>query len=208
MTSQIADIKTIIIPLIKQHQAIRAGLFGSLVRGEMKPESDIDILVELPAHKSLLEIVGLKLDLEQALGKSVDLVEYSTIPDNLMEQILAEEIPLIGRDSRLFLQDILESINLIEEYTQDLSQNEFSQNIQVQDAVIRRLEIIGEATKNLPRSLRLQYPAVPWQQMAGMRDILIHGYFGANLNRIWEVIEQNLPVLQPQITQILDELQN
>jgi uncharacterized protein with HEPN domain len=146
--------------------------------------------------------------LEQALGKSVDLVEYSTIPDNLMEQILAEEIPLIGRDSRLFLQDILESINLIEEYTQDLSQNEFSQNIQVQDAVIRRLEIIGEATKNLPRSLRLQYPAVPWQQMAGMRDILIHGYFGANLNRIWEVIEQNLPVLQPQITQILDELQN
>jgi uncharacterized protein with HEPN domain len=146
--------------------------------------------------------------LEQALGKSVDLVEYSTIPDNLMEQILAEEIPLIGRDSRLFLQDILESINLIEEYTQDLSQNEFSQNIQVQDAVIRRLESIGEATKNLPRSLRLQYPAVPWQQMAGMRDILIHGYFGANLNRIWEVIEQNLPVLQPQITQILDELQN
>jgi uncharacterized protein with HEPN domain/predicted nucleotidyltransferase len=191
---------------LKQHQIIHAGVFGSLARGEMEEDSDIDLLVQLPGHKSLMALVGLKLDLEEALGKTVDLVEYSTIHPLLREQILAEEVALMQRDSRLYVQDILESILKIEEYTYNLSQNEFLQDSQAQDAVIRRLEIIGEATKNLPRNLRLEYPDIPWQRMAGMRDILIHGYFRADLNRVWEVIEQDLPDLKRQISQVLAEM--
>jgi len=206
MNGQVAQLKSTIVPILKQHQVIQAGVFGSLARGEMADDSDIDLLVQLPAHKSLLELAGLKLDLEDALGKPVDLVEYSTIHPLLREQILAEEVTLMQRDNRLFVQDILESIVKIEEYTYNLSQNEFLQNSQAQDAVIRRLEVIGEATKNLPRSLRLKYPDVPWQRMAGMRDVLIHGYFGADLNRIWQVIEQDLPDLKRQISQVLADM--
>lgn len=107
VTKRLTDIKAVIIPILKQHNAIRAGLFGSAVKGEMKPDSDVDILVELPPTISLLEFVGLKLELEKALGRPVDLVEYSTIHPRLKEEILKEEIALMKQDSRLFVQDIL-----------------------------------------------------------------------------------------------------
>jgi uncharacterized protein with HEPN domain/predicted nucleotidyltransferase len=206
MDQQIIEIKSVILPILKQHRVIRAGLFGSLVRGETRDDSDIDILVQLPRNKSLLEFVGLKLDLEHVLGKPVDLVEYSTIHPLLKEQILTEEVTLMARDNRLFVQDILDSITKIEAYTQDLSQNDFFQNSQAQDAVVRRLEIIGEAVKNLPRDFRLKFPDVPWQKIAGMRDVLIHGYFGVDLNRVWQVIEQDLPDLKRRVSQMLDEM--
>jgi hypothetical protein len=95
MTEQIVEIKTVVLPILKTYDATRAGLFGSVVRGELGPESDIDLLMELPDHKSLLSLVGLKLGLEVALGRSVDLVEYATLPPLLKESILIEEVPLM-----------------------------------------------------------------------------------------------------------------
>jgi len=203
---KIERLKKTVTPILKRHRVARAGLFGSTVRGEATSNSDIDILIDLPPHKSLLALVGLKLELEDALGRPVDLVEYSTLPPVLEGQILAEEVSLIERDNRFFQEEILESITRIEEYTQNLSENDFLQNNQAQDAVVRRLEIIGEATKNLPRNFRQAYPDVPWQRMVGMRDVFIHGYFGVNFKRVWEVVEQDLPGLKRQIAAILDEL--
>jgi uncharacterized protein with HEPN domain len=110
------------------------------------------------------------------------------------------------RETRLFVEDILQSITKIEDYTRGLSQEEFSQDSQAQDAVIRRLEIIGEAVKNLPEDFRVKYADVPWRQIAGLRDVLIHGYFGVNLNRVWLVIEKDLPDLKEKVAQVLKEL--
>ncbi len=208
IVNQIAEVQTAIFSVLKEHQVIRAGLFGSLVRGEMRPDSDVDILVQLPLNKSLLDFVGLKLDLENMLGKKVDLVNYSTIHPRLKEQILTEEVTVfMKRDIRLFVQDILDSIIKIEEYTQSFGENDFFENEQTQDAVERRLEIIGEATKNIPRNFRLKYPDIPWPKMAGLRDVIAHGYFGVDLTQIWEVIEQDLPNLKKQMTQILAEME-
>jgi len=103
------------------------------------------------------------------------------------------------RNMKLYLQDIWESILAIEEYTSQITDKEFYSNLQVQDAVARRLEIIGEAVKNIDENFRNKYPEVPWKKIAGMRDIIAHEYFAIKLERIWNVIKKDLPELKPQI---------
>ncbi|MDB9474816.1 DUF86 domain-containing protein [Dolichospermum circinale] len=102
------------------------------------------------------------------------------------------------KDERLYLSNIQECIERIEEYTKG-GKEEFMQTKMIQDAVIRNFEIIGEATKRLSPELRSKYSDVPWQQMAGLRDVLIHDYLKVNLNLVWQIIEQNLSDLKRQV---------
>lgn len=108
------------------------------------------------------------------------------------------------KDNRLYLTNIKECIEQIESYTIE-GKETFLQNRMIQDAVIRNFEIIGEATKRLSVDFRAKYPNIPWQQMAGFRDILIHDYLKVNVNRVWGVVEQNLPKLKAAIEIILQE---
>jgi predicted nucleotidyltransferase len=95
MKTHIEEIKRRILSILKRYGVKRAGLFGSWVRGEMEADSDIDILVEIEEEISLLDFVGLKLELEEALGRRVDLVEYSTIKPLLKERILNQEVAIL-----------------------------------------------------------------------------------------------------------------
>jgi len=110
------------------------------------------------------------------------------------------------RNTRLFLPDILDSIALIESYTIQLSKKQFLSSTQIQDSVIRRIEIIGEAVKNISPHLRQENPDIPWQRVAGMRDILIHEYFGVDMELTWNVVKKELPKLKRQIEKILARL--
>ncbi|MCD6472822.1 nucleotidyltransferase family protein [Candidatus Aerophobetes bacterium] len=92
---KVEDIKKKILPILKKYGVTRAGIFGSVVRGEAKEDSDVDILVEIEKRMSLLDFVGLKLELEEALGRRVDLGEYSTIKPIIRKQILSEEMPIL-----------------------------------------------------------------------------------------------------------------
>jgi uncharacterized protein with HEPN domain len=108
------------------------------------------------------------------------------------------------RNIKLYLQDIWESTLAIEEYAQNLAEEEFYSNRQVQDAIIRRLEIIGEAVKNIDDDFRNKYPQIPWKKIAGMRDIITHEYFGVKLERVWDVLRKDLPDIKQQMLLIME----
>lgn len=107
------------------------------------------------------------------------------------------------KDPTVFLQHILECIEHIEKYIKARTFKHFVQSPQLQDAVIRRLEILGEAAKNIPGDFRKRYRDIPWRKMAGMRDKLIHEYFGISLKLAWVVIKKHLPILKVKIKTIL-----
>jgi len=112
------------------------------------------------------------------------------------------------KDLKIFLGHILDNIEKIENTFVDLSEAEYSKNLDIQDATLRRLEVIGEAVKNLPPAFRKKYPAVPWKKMAGIRDILIHEYFGVDMYLVWKISVTDIPKLKKQILKIVEKLQD
>jgi len=99
------------------------------------------------------------------------------------------------RDPILYLTHVLESIELASAYVEGVDFQRFSESQQLQDAVIRRVEIIGEAVKNLPAEIRDAAPDVPWRRIAGMRDKIVHDYMGVDIELIWAVVQRDLPRL-------------
>lgn len=110
------------------------------------------------------------------------------------------------KNPKIFLQHILESIGRIEDDLSGLSEEKFSKMATFQDAVVRRLEIIGEAVRNLPDSFRKEYPKIPWKKIAGMRDVLIHEYFGVDMSLVWKIANKEIPKLKKQIIALLEKI--
>lgn len=103
------------------------------------------------------------------------------------------------RAMRLYLQDILTSIKAIEEYSQGLTFETFSQDRKTVDAAVRNLEIIGEAARNVPKELQEKHPDIPWGRMISMRNKVIHEYSGVDVEILWQTIQEDLPQLKEQM---------
>jgi len=109
----------------------------------------------------------------------------------------------MAHDDEVFLNHILDAVKKIETYVSNLDEGDFYRQSLVQDGVIRQLEIIGEATKQLSPNLRQKYAPIPWQDLARMRDKLIHAYFGVDLEKVWLTVQDDLPALREDVVKIL-----
>ncbi len=111
------------------------------------------------------------------------------------------------RNHRLFVKDILDAIEKINEFVLGMTFEQFTEDDKTKSAVVRKLEIIGEATKNIPKRIRQRYRELPWADMAGMRDKIAHFYFGIDYGIVWGVIKERLPEIKPIIQKILEEME-
>lgn len=107
------------------------------------------------------------------------------------------------RDYRDYLQDILSSINDIVSFTENMTFDSFKEDKKTMYAVTRCIEVLGEAAKKIPKSIRDKYPSVPWKEMVGMRNKMIHEYFGVDVKILWQTVKGDIPSLKPLIQEIV-----
>jgi uncharacterized protein len=203
------------------------GVFGSFVRGEQKKHSDLDLLVEYAAPVSLFDCVGLQDHLSDLLGVKVDLVPRQNLRPRIGKRILADVVWLQldgkpvtmtqlqnerqGRVAQMkrkrefldFMEDIVKAMDQVERYVAGLTLDQLRDDELRSDALCKTIEIIGEATKHIPADVRKRYPDIPWRDMAGMRDVLVHGYFQIDYAELWKAATVSVPNAQPLVAEAL-----
>jgi uncharacterized protein with HEPN domain len=113
----------------------------------------------------------------------------------------------MAHPDHVYVRHILDAVLRIKEYLQGIEEDEFYRNYLVQDGVIRQLEIIGEASKQISQETRRKHSSIPWKDMAGMRDKLIHDYFGVDVEQVWVTASNDIPILEIEIVEVLNFLQ-
>ena len=200
-----------LLPYLREKYGVKElGVFGSYLRGEQRQDSDLDLLVDFEKDISLWNVMELEEFLSERLGVRVDLIMKSSLRfrPHTAEKILKSYVPVVEnwkdiirqkempkRDYREYIKDILQECEFVKKYTQGIEYEDFLESDLLRHAVVRALEVIGEAVKNLPNELLEKYPQIEWKRVKGMRDRLAHAYFGVDYELLWKVVKEELPIL-------------
>jgi uncharacterized protein with HEPN domain len=106
----------------------------------------------------------------------------------------------------IYIKDILENIKFAEKFIENIAYKDFASDKKTFYAVLRCIEIMGEAAKNVPEDIRGKYPEIPWKEIAGMRDKIIHFYFGINMKKVWMAVKEDIPLIKPHLKRVLKDL--
>jgi uncharacterized protein with HEPN domain/predicted nucleotidyltransferase len=188
-----------------KHGARNVRVFGSVARGEARPDSDVDFLVEMEPGRTLLDLGGLLMDLRALLGWEVDVVTERGLKPRIRDRVL-KEADFVVRDPKERLSDVLDAIANIERYSVR-GRQAFEYDELIQNWFVRHLQIIGEAAYALPKELRDQQPDIPSTEILGMRHILVHDYFVIDTDIVWDAVERDLPDLKAKIERMLRKLE-
>ena len=184
-----------------RHGAVNVRVFGSFARGEADERSDLDILVDMEPGRSLLDLGALWRELNDEVGMKVDVVTEKGLRKRIRERVLKEAVPLV-RDDRERLLDILEAIGHIEKYA-GRGKEDFERDELIQNWMVRHIQIIGEAARTLSIEFRIEHSDLPWPDIIAMRHILVHEYFGIDIEIVWRVVVGDLPIIKLKIEAIL-----
>ena len=182
-----------ILRVAAEHGAREVRVFGSVARGEADRESDIDFLVELDTGRSLLDLGGLQMELESLLGR-----RNRARAQGAYSRARAAGSDTGVRDPKERLLDILDAIAAIERH-RGRDKAAFERDELLQVWFLRHLQIIGEAARALPGDVRALAPEVPWSQIVGMRNILVHGNFDIDTDIVWDAATRDLLAIEPAV---------
>lgn len=206
-----------ILSIAHQHGVKKIRLFGSMACQDAKRNSDVDFLVEFEKGRSLFDQIHLMHDLEKLLHRKIDIASESKLDRIIKSKILKEAISLrtkqrtrkvmkMEKRYSIYVTHILDSLKKISHYTKK-SKSVFMRNTLIQDAVIRKFEIIGEAVKRIPLDVQKLAPEIPWKEMVGIRNILLHQLDDdIDAEKLWQTIEKDTCGLEEQISVLLDKL--
>jgi hypothetical protein len=181
-------------------------VFGSVARGEADAQSDVDFLVELESGRSLFDLGGLQFELEALLGRPVDVVTERGLKARIRERVFARGRSCV-RDPNERLRVILEAIAAIERHL-DCDKAALEQDELRQAWFLRQLQIIGEATRSRPAEVRALATEIPWCKIVGMRNVLVPGYFGIDIDIMWQAATKDVAALNPAILALLGRIEN
>ncbi len=202
-------------------------LFGSAARDEARPDSDIDVFVDVDPDKrfSLLNMSGIRLIIMDEIGRDVDITTRDALHPRLRDRILSEAVRVIPpgfgsdafptatrssmartpRDTRLVLDEIIDHIDFVMETTKDRSFGDLSADRSFRYTIERSLEIISEASRHLPDELQTTRPDIPWRRMADFGNVLRHTYFDIRLDTIWHIVKEELSALRAALAAMRDQ---
>lgn len=192
---------------LKEYGVKSLALFGSVARDEARPDSDVDLLVEFSQPVDLFEFVRLQQYLEAMLGRPVDLGTSDSLKPQLRERVFKEIVlAMPPRDWKLRVEDMLQAIAEIQGFTDGMTFEDFQTDTKTVRAVMCNISILGEAASALPPELMSRYPDIPWTQIRGIRNVVVHEYFQVKLDILWRTIQERFPPLMQQLRDLLATL--